>query len=874
MESGSSIKRTVQSDAETAPVEVPTSACIAIPTEPAKLTTTISITAQKPELTVAAPAISAALSVPIETAKPSITPSVTAEKPDINVPAPTLNALVVVPEVVATVGRKEAKRSVEITSSPAWTPLGADIFTPITPTNTINLFADTPIPFSNVAAGSEFDSVFESLSSTSQNLTSTAPIPFTTPRSGSEFELFYDSLAKSPLDLSEESTLSIDPKSTRQFTSSTSPVNGHTLNRTTRTLTRSQSFQLDESTLDASSRTSRFNRPRTSKKRSASTDVDAGSPAPTVADLQSLAVSAELHEIDRRLRLMEVVVERDLGIVKEVDERLDQNGLHLAKRMGGLALQTSEPVAVHDYVESTDSIDKNFKPTLLPMRDNLSIEGIRESGAGVEERLEVVEVLNGTVDMAGVGGDEKMVQNDMDTNSLLRRRMASNVSSRSDFGNTADSLMRASKLDKIQPVSSSDQGVSSESGVSVYNGFSKSSVSLMRTKNETIPTFSSTTQVDRCASSQSTESDVTLGSDFGKSSVSLIHPPRSRTEASQTLTATSKFEPPTSDNSTARDKVHTIKDTEVIEAVSVASGRPDIMADTELCKEVRREAGDAIVEMKTRGINIDDDIAVIVPPLIHPTITPNQIPIPRPSSPKLLSSFAPSSQTPPVGPHGAALPRGILRSPLLKTQKAAKQVDLNIDAPLVQLMYLIRHANEDDKTLNCQLESALIALAGNADTGEWGQVIDRAVTEMGWNPLHCAVRNDQPTIVEYLLAKGADPNVVDWQGRTPLHFAARLDETTILKALLDAGANVNTRDHYGSTPLHWATKAGYLDVVSLLGRCQGRSGDEIDEADSNADIIYTPDGPIDLLATDSDGRDVADVCGRNAGTISQLISGM
>ena len=61
--------------------------------------------------------------------------------------------------------------------------------------------------------------------------------------------------------------------------------------------------------------------------------------------------------------------------------------------------------------------------------------------------------------------------------------------------------------------------------------------------------------------------------------------------------------------------------------------------------------------------------------------------------------------------------------------------------------------------------------------------------------------------VRALLAKGADPNVPDRDGRTAVHGAARLGALETLAALLEAGGTPDRRDEDGNTPLHFAADA-------------------------------------------------------------------
>lgn len=68
-----------------------------------------------------------------------------------------------------------------------------------------------------------------------------------------------------------------------------------------------------------------------------------------------------------------------------------------------------------------------------------------------------------------------------------------------------------------------------------------------------------------------------------------------------------------------------------------------------------------------------------------------------------------------------------------------------------------------------------------------------------------------------LLARGADPNIVNSSGRTPLQMAAYDGSTAIVEMLIQAGANVDIADtEYGYTPLAAASRKGHADTVRVL----------------------------------------------------------
>jgi len=83
-------------------------------------------------------------------------------------------------------------------------------------------------------------------------------------------------------------------------------------------------------------------------------------------------------------------------------------------------------------------------------------------------------------------------------------------------------------------------------------------------------------------------------------------------------------------------------------------------------------------------------------------------------------------------------------------------------------------------------------------------------------PLHYAAVYGHKGIVELLLKKGAKVNIVDHAKRTPLFMTAFYGRKGIVKLLLDTGAQVDLKDERGNTPLRWAAVRGHKDVVDML----------------------------------------------------------
>ena len=88
--------------------------------------------------------------------------------------------------------------------------------------------------------------------------------------------------------------------------------------------------------------------------------------------------------------------------------------------------------------------------------------------------------------------------------------------------------------------------------------------------------------------------------------------------------------------------------------------------------------------------------------------------------------------------------------------------------------------------------------------------------EKGCTPLHRAARSGSREICELLVKAGADVNATDAAGSTPLHEAARCGQAAAADLLLDKNANPNAQNNNDETPLYLAAQKGHEDLLTTL----------------------------------------------------------
>ncbi len=144
-----------------------------------------------------------------------------------------------------------------------------------------------------------------------------------------------------------------------------------------------------------------------------------------------------------------------------------------------------------------------------------------------------------------------------------------------------------------------------------------------------------------------------------------------------------------------------------------------------------------------------------------------------------------------------------------------------------RMLDMLLEAGADSTTIDASGKSAIVYAAARGYLEiverlfEQSEKIDvnarygNNLTALMWAAGH---GNDVPApdglaVVEYLLAKGADPDLTDNRGRSALHIAAERGHTSIVKRLVKVGAVVDAEDRTGDTPLSLASNPAVRQIL-------------------------------------------------------------
>jgi ankyrin repeat protein len=117
--------------------------------------------------------------------------------------------------------------------------------------------------------------------------------------------------------------------------------------------------------------------------------------------------------------------------------------------------------------------------------------------------------------------------------------------------------------------------------------------------------------------------------------------------------------------------------------------------------------------------------------------------------------------------------------------------------------------------------------------------------------LHLAsMDNDTLLLLQYLLNRGADMEIVNREGYTPLFNAIMEENREAVRLLIDNGANVNAKTlKYGSNPLHVAVLSDSPEIVGML--IDG--GTDVNAKDNDGET------PLDLVCKINDNKEIIDL---------------
>jgi ankyrin repeat protein len=85
-----------------------------------------------------------------------------------------------------------------------------------------------------------------------------------------------------------------------------------------------------------------------------------------------------------------------------------------------------------------------------------------------------------------------------------------------------------------------------------------------------------------------------------------------------------------------------------------------------------------------------------------------------------------------------------------------------------------------------------------------------------------AIAQDDPSLLEFLLKKGAKADSPNINYRPPLFAAIATGNKQMVKLLLDHGAKVNGLDFAGQTPAKYAELLEQDDIETLIRQYGGR----------------------------------------------------
>lgn len=135
--------------------------------------------------------------------------------------------------------------------------------------------------------------------------------------------------------------------------------------------------------------------------------------------------------------------------------------------------------------------------------------------------------------------------------------------------------------------------------------------------------------------------------------------------------------------------------------------------------------------------------------------------------------------------------------------------------------------------------------------GESATIINTRDVTTGDSALHLVAARRDLTWLNFLLYKGANPNIRNDRGITPLSVATGLGWIEGVELLLDRGARVNDPDDNGETPLISAVHMRNVELVRVLVKA-GADANRADSSGRSAADYARLLGPDSSIASEID----------------------
>ena len=130
-------------------------------------------------------------------------------------------------------------------------------------------------------------------------------------------------------------------------------------------------------------------------------------------------------------------------------------------------------------------------------------------------------------------------------------------------------------------------------------------------------------------------------------------------------------------------------------------------------------------------------------------------------------------------------------------------------------------------------------------------VVNARDVSTGESALHLVVARRDATWLRFLIAKGANPNLVDREGVSPLQIAANLGWNEGVPLLVKAGAQVDLPNSAGETPLISAVHRRDAELVRAL-LAAGANPDRNDNSGRSARDYAALLGPQSAIMAELD----------------------